>query len=45
MPVKMSPTDLPIKVTRKKDMMLLTLSTTTLMIGIPMSDNSRNRLK
>ena len=45
MPVKMSPTDLPIKVTRKKDMTLLTLSNTTLIIGIPMSDNSRNRLK
>lgn len=44
-PVKMSPTDLPIKVTRKKDMMLLTLSNTTLIIGIPMSDNSRNKLK
>ncbi|KAJ6334077.1 hypothetical protein OIU78_011066 [Salix suchowensis] len=41
----MSPNDLPINVTRKNEIALLTLSITALTSGIIMSDNSRYRLK
>jgi len=44
-PVKMSPNDLPIIHTRKKDTALLTLVKTVFTKGMVISENSRNKLK